>query len=170
METPEQRVKRNVRQLRAERSWTLANLSDRLAEIGHPLSVKVLNKLESTSEDHGRGVNVDDLVALSHAFGVPMERLLASSALPETLTTEAERVAKMSEGLERLQAQVARETAALRETQARLEEQTAAATEAQRQLLELADEAGLSKPQLLARLREHGEPWTAEVLKRTLKG
>lgn len=81
-------VAENVRVLRKERGLGLADLSARLAELGRPLSLKVLSKMELGD----RGIDVDDLVALAGALDVTPERLL----MPPRLATER-RVAELAE-------------------------------------------------------------------------
>ncbi len=66
-------VARNVRRLRKRRGLSLAELSHLLAEVGRPLSLKVLSKIENGD----RSVDVDDLAALSIALATPTSQLLA---------------------------------------------------------------------------------------------
>lgn len=78
-ETPNQpvalRVAQNVRDLRKERGLHLADLSERLDKLGHPLALNVLSKLENGD----RRVDVDDLVALAIALDVTPNRLLLTA-------------------------------------------------------------------------------------------
>ncbi len=67
-----QRVADNVRALRKARGLDLSDLSTRLADLGHPISVSGLSKLETGS----RRVDVDDLAALAVALDVSPPRLL----------------------------------------------------------------------------------------------
>ena len=67
-----QRVARNIRRIRQHRDLTAAALSDRLAEIGHPILDSGILKIEHG----GRRVDVDDLVALAEALGVEPAMLL----------------------------------------------------------------------------------------------
>lgn len=71
--SPEEVVSRNVRRRRSERSWTLQEMSERLDAIGHPLSLKVLSRIENGD----RGLGIDDLVAFSEVFDVDVADLLA---------------------------------------------------------------------------------------------
>ncbi len=67
-----QRVADNVRALRKARGLDLSDLSDRLADLGHPISLSGLSKLETGS----RRVDVDDLAAIAVALDVSPPRLL----------------------------------------------------------------------------------------------
>lgn len=62
----------NVRRLRLAREWGLAQLSAYLTDVGHPMSVPVISKMELGE----RGVDVDDLVGLARALAVPPAQLL----------------------------------------------------------------------------------------------
>lgn len=62
----------NVRRRRKKLGLSLLELSNRLTECRHPLSLKVLSKIEN--ED--RSVDVDDLVALALALETTPARLL----------------------------------------------------------------------------------------------
>ncbi len=66
------RVAANVRALRKGLGLDLAQLSVRLSEVGQPISLKALSKLETGQ----RRVDVDDLVALALALDVTPNRLL----------------------------------------------------------------------------------------------
>lgn len=66
------RVAANVRALRKKRGLDLAQLSVRLFEVGQPISLKSLSKLENGQ----RRVDVDDLVGLALALDVTPNRLL----------------------------------------------------------------------------------------------
>lgn len=70
--TPSSHVAANVRRLRKRSGWSLAQLSERLEEVGHPLSVPVLSKIELGD----RGIDVNDLVALGRALDVEPPSLL----------------------------------------------------------------------------------------------
>lgn len=59
-------VARSVRRLRAQKSMTYAELSDRLSQLGRPIPVLGLSRLESGE----RRVDVDDLAALAVVFSV----------------------------------------------------------------------------------------------------
>jgi transcriptional regulator with XRE-family HTH domain len=69
------RVAANVRRIRRDRELTTAALSQRLAELGHPIADTGITKIEKGQ----RRVDVDDLVALAAALGTTPTRLL----LPE---------------------------------------------------------------------------------------
>ncbi len=75
-----ERVAHNVQQLRHGQNLSLQGLSDRLTDLGQPISLGQLSKLERRD----RRVDVDDLVALAVALGVSPSRLL----LPETADPE----------------------------------------------------------------------------------
>lgn len=66
----------NIKRLRAQRRWSLAELSDELAEAGRPILPTGLQRLE-----HGkRRVDVDDLMAFAVAFKVAPETLLVGAS------------------------------------------------------------------------------------------
>lgn len=69
-------VAARVRTLRIARGWTLDELSQRLGGAGRPIGVPALSKLEALK----RRVDVDDLHALSKAFGVDESQLLGEVA------------------------------------------------------------------------------------------
>lgn len=79
MTTASEHVAANVRLNRTERGWSLEKLAHRLSDVGHPISVSGLSKLESGN----RGVSVDDLQALSLALQVSTESLLGSPTLQD---------------------------------------------------------------------------------------
>jgi tetratricopeptide (TPR) repeat protein/transcriptional regulator with XRE-family HTH domain len=66
-------VSQQLVQLRHDRRMTLAALSTRLTELGRPISVSGLSKIEQGT----RRTDADDLVALARAFDVPLEQLLS---------------------------------------------------------------------------------------------
>ncbi len=66
------RIAENVRTLRKERGLDLADVAERMAELGRPLSLNGVSKVERGK----RGVDVDDLVALALALNVSPLRLL----------------------------------------------------------------------------------------------
>lgn len=81
----------NVKRLRAERRWSLVELSEEMGRIGRPMLSSGLHRLESGR----RRVDVDDLAALALAFGVsPITLLLPWSGhdgvvhLTETVTSD----------------------------------------------------------------------------------
>lgn len=67
-----QRVAANVARRRRERGMPKAELSRRLAELGRPLSLDVLAKIEAGA----RPVDSDDLVALALVLGISPNDLL----------------------------------------------------------------------------------------------
>lgn len=62
----------NIKRIRAEQHLSVAALSRRLDEIGRPIAVLGLRRIESGV----RRVDVDDLAALADAFSVPIEALM----------------------------------------------------------------------------------------------
>lgn len=74
---------KNVRTLRQERGLSLAELSERLGRIGRPIGLNVLSKIENV----GRGVDVDDLVALAIALDVSPSRLLLPGEADDQIVT-----------------------------------------------------------------------------------
>jgi len=85
------RVAANVRALRKQRGLDLADLSVRLFEVGQPISLKSLSKLENGQ----RRVDVDDLVGLALALDVTPNRLLlteTASNVEEVSLTDGVRV------------------------------------------------------------------------------
>jgi transcriptional regulator with XRE-family HTH domain len=69
-------VRANIRRLRQDRRFTYVELSERLKQVGRPIPVLGLRRIE-----HGeRRVDVDDLGALSMAFGVTPMQLLEPPA------------------------------------------------------------------------------------------
>ncbi len=82
------RVAENVALLRRDRRLTLADLSERLAELGRPILASGLSKVETGD----RRVDADDLVALALALDVTPNRLLLPAGAtdePVELTAEA---------------------------------------------------------------------------------
>ncbi len=65
-------VMANVQRIRNLRGLTYKQLSDRLEDIGHPLAVLGLSRLERGE----RRVDVDDLTALAKALGIGVMDLL----------------------------------------------------------------------------------------------
>ena len=70
-------VAANVKRLRKERGWTLAQLSEQLESWGHRLTVPVLSKIELGD----RGIDVDDLAAFVRAFDTDPVFLLTDPAV-----------------------------------------------------------------------------------------
>lgn len=75
-----QRVAENVAALREDRGYTKTELGRLLAELGRPMTLDVLTKLEGTQ----RRVDVDDLIALALALRVTPNRLLLSDQVGDT--------------------------------------------------------------------------------------
>lgn len=68
-----------IKTIRLERRLRLADLSERLADRGHPLSMASLSQIETG----GRRVDVDDLIAIAGALGVnPIELLSVPKTRP----------------------------------------------------------------------------------------
>jgi transcriptional regulator with XRE-family HTH domain len=78
----------NVKRLRSNRGWSLAELSNRLREVGRPIRATGLHRLEAEK----RRVDVDDLVTLALALDVSPITLLmpftAEGQVALTATTE----------------------------------------------------------------------------------
>jgi len=72
-------VQENVRALRTERGWRLADLSERLQAAGRPMAISTLSKLERGE----RSVDAADLVALTEALEVPISRLIIDPELAD---------------------------------------------------------------------------------------
>lgn len=78
-----------VRALRAERRWSYAELSAKMTEVGHPMGITSLQRLEVGR----RRVDPDDLVALAIAFDVaPVTLLLPATTEGEIPLTESVKV------------------------------------------------------------------------------
>lgn len=65
-------VAANVRRIRQTVNMDLAQLAEKLKQVGWYIPVAALSRLENGK----RRIDVDDLMALSHAIGVPPSRLL----------------------------------------------------------------------------------------------
>lgn len=74
------RVRHRVATLRRERRLTLAQLSERLGQVGRPILPTGVSKIEAGE----RRVDVDDLVALALAFDVPPNALLLPADVDPT--------------------------------------------------------------------------------------
>ncbi|MFI1237525.1 helix-turn-helix domain-containing protein [Nocardia salmonicida] len=73
-------VRENVARIRKRQGLTLQNVSDRLGELGKPLSPNAISEIERAA----RRVDVDDLMALSIALDVtPVALLMPEAALSE---------------------------------------------------------------------------------------
>lgn len=84
-----ERVAENIKTLRRERGMDLADVSKRMGELGQPVSVSGLSKVELGQ----RRVDVDELVALAIALDVSPNRLLLPGEASDDvvfLTTEAQ--------------------------------------------------------------------------------
>ena len=73
------RLARNVKQLREARGLTVRRLSEMLGELGRPILPSGLVRIEKGE----RGVDSDDLMALSLALGVTPNRLLLADGVPD---------------------------------------------------------------------------------------
>lgn len=84
-------VVENVKRLRADRRWSLAEMSEKMKEVGRPMLSSGLHRLEQGK----RRIDADDLVALAAALDVsPISLLMPFTAqgevqLTETLQAEA---------------------------------------------------------------------------------
>jgi transcriptional regulator with XRE-family HTH domain len=79
-------VVENVKRLRADRRWSLAELSEQMSKAGRPMLGSGLHRLEQGN----RRIDVDDVVALAVAFGVsPITLLLPPTGRGEVEITEA---------------------------------------------------------------------------------
>ncbi|MFF0598069.1 helix-turn-helix domain-containing protein [Streptomyces antibioticus] len=77
-----------VAEHRQSRRWDQAHLAARVTEAGRPMSTSVLGKIEAG----GRRVDVDDLVAIAAALGIPPARLLPGAddtAVPDPFEAAA---------------------------------------------------------------------------------
>jgi transcriptional regulator with XRE-family HTH domain len=73
-------VRLAVKDHRTARGWTLEILESRMAEVGHPMGITTLSKVERGN----RSVSVDDLAAFARAFSVsPEDLLLVGAGSPE---------------------------------------------------------------------------------------
>jgi transcriptional regulator with XRE-family HTH domain len=79
------RLAENVRALRKERGFDLADVAEKMAQFGRPLSLNGVSKIERGK----RGVDVDELVALALALGVTPNRLLLTPDAGEQPVTLA---------------------------------------------------------------------------------
>lgn len=75
-----QRIARNVKRLREQQRLTRAEMSSKLTEIGRPIPVLSISRIEKCE----RRVDIDDLVALAEVLRVPADRL----AFDDDLTVE----------------------------------------------------------------------------------
>lgn len=70
----------NVKRFRTElRGWTLAELSERMTEVGRPMTGNTLSAIENQT----RRIDVDDLIALSAALEVSPAVMLMPHATPD---------------------------------------------------------------------------------------
>ncbi|MEK9524643.1 helix-turn-helix transcriptional regulator [Streptomyces venezuelae] len=69
-----------VSRLREARGWDQEALGERLAAGGRPMSQPILSRVEAAT----RRVDVDDLIAIAAAFGVPVALLLPPEAAAST--------------------------------------------------------------------------------------
>jgi transcriptional regulator with XRE-family HTH domain len=79
-------VVENVKRLRADRHWSLAELSEQMGRVGRPMLSSGLHRLEQGK----RRIDCDDLVALAAAFGVsPIALLLPADGMSEITLTDS---------------------------------------------------------------------------------
>ena len=79
-----QRVARRIKELRLERSFTLADLAARLAELDRSYTLSTLSRIEQGK----RRVDTDDLVALALALDVPPNAILFPPSEHHEATTK----------------------------------------------------------------------------------
>jgi transcriptional regulator with XRE-family HTH domain len=91
----------NIGRLRKASGLTLAELSERLTETGHPISLSAISKIENVN----RSVDTDDLVALAIALNVsPLALLMPApdrsweASAVTGATTSAERLWRWATG------------------------------------------------------------------------
>lgn len=89
-------VRRRIKETRQHQRLSLAELSTRLTRAGHPILMSGLSKIENG----GRRVDVDDLVAVAAALGVPPGVLLS----PADAESDPATVSRMDELDARLKA------------------------------------------------------------------
>jgi transcriptional regulator with XRE-family HTH domain len=82
-------VAENVKRLRHAQRLTQADLAERLRELGRPIPLASVAKLEAGD----RRIDVDDVAALARALRVPVSTLIATSA------TGSARLEELSEAL-----------------------------------------------------------------------
>src|SRR4051795_10305771 len=80
-------VVENVKRLRAERRWSLAELSDEMEKAGRPMLASGLHRLEQGK----RRIDVDDVVALGIAFDKDPVTLLLPPEADGVVRLTAER-------------------------------------------------------------------------------
>lgn len=84
-----QRIARNLKRLREQQKLSLVEVSQRLADIGRPIPVPGVRRIEKCE----RRVDIDDLIALAAVLHVPAERL----ALDDDLAVEVRVVVNATE-------------------------------------------------------------------------
>lgn len=75
----DQRVGHNIRAIRTSRGMSLKTLSDRLSELGSPLSLSALSKLETQR----RFATVGEVTAIALALGTTVNRLVVTGDADE---------------------------------------------------------------------------------------
>lgn len=88
-DTPEGRLAGRVRQYRAERRWSQAELASRMSDLGHGWHQTTVAKTERAERDP----RYPELVALAEALAVPLEALLGIASEP---TSEAATEARLT--------------------------------------------------------------------------
>ena len=82
-----------LRKLRTDRHLTLSQLEARLAELGHPLQLSVLSKIEKGQ----RRIDVDDIVALGLALDVSPNMILLPDGARASSTVQLTSTRAMTE-------------------------------------------------------------------------
>ncbi|WP_420032220.1 helix-turn-helix domain-containing protein [Streptomyces sp. cg28] len=94
---PEAALARNVRAARRWHGVTQKQLSERMAEIGHPMSEAGISLLETGR----RRITVSELAALSRALELSIAVLLTEPFMPREAAPERRYVVRLSDGVER---------------------------------------------------------------------
>lgn len=119
------------RQLREERGWSQAELSERLAEFGVDMHQTTIAKMETGK----RPLRVSEMFGLSHTFGMPPGAVFSMPIREETF-----------DSLEALQAELARTEQVVQE----MREHTLGAIET---FIDVAAEFGVKRDHLIALMR-----------------
>ncbi len=69
--SPSDNVRQRVRAVRSRQRWSLAQLAERMGELGYPMDVSTIGKIERGQ----RGVSIDDVFALALALEVAVIHL-----------------------------------------------------------------------------------------------
>jgi len=73
-------VRRNIRRLREQRTWSYREVEERLSQVGRAIPVLALSAIDAGE----RHVDADDLVALAAVFDLGVEELLQPPSGCET--------------------------------------------------------------------------------------